>query len=183
MAAGWPFHPVVSPHCWPAARPIQLRRSRWVGLLSDWSNTGGFITLPSNSCSPDWGPSGREKGCQRELALQPLTVCLYEIKWVSICLRRAGLCYHNLLRSLSCWGGATTVHFRISVRNEEMSPCRLLDDSDISHLSCNGLWHQSVIWANSEAAGARFAGCGPDGHEYGNKSTFSQSQVWCPRVF
>lgn len=36
------------------------------------------------------------------------------------------------------------------------SPRHHLDYSDASHLLCNGLWHQSVIWANSEAAGATF---------------------------
>lgn len=73
---------------------------------------GGIITLSSKVSSPDWGPSGKEKGCQRPLALQPLTVCLCEIEWVSICLCCTGLCSHNLFRSLTCLGGVRTVHFR-----------------------------------------------------------------------
>lgn len=80
---------------------------------------GGFITPPSKSSSPDRGPSGKEEGCQRGLALKPLTVCLHEIEWVSICLCHTGLCYHNLFRSLTCLGGVRTVHCRISFRNEE----------------------------------------------------------------
>lgn len=80
---------------------------------------GGFITPSSKSSSPDWGPSGKEEGCQRGLAPQPLTVCLYEIEWVSICLCHIWLCYHNLFRSLTCLGGVRTVKSRISFRNEE----------------------------------------------------------------
>lgn len=88
---------------------------------------GGFITLSSKFSSPDWGPSGRKKGCQRGLALKPLTVCLHEIEWVSICLRCTGLCYRGLFRSLTCLGGVRAVQSRISLRNLERAPCNHLD--------------------------------------------------------
>lgn len=63
---------------------------------------------------------------------------------------------------------------RIQLRNEDIvwGPCYHLHYLDAPHLLCNGLWHQSVIWANSEAAGAHLAGCGPDGHEYGSDMAY-----------
>lgn len=79
---------------------------------------GGFITPSSKSSSPDRGPSGEEERCHRGLALQPLTVCLYEIEWVSICLRHKGLCYHNLFRSMTGLGAIRTVRSRMSFRND-----------------------------------------------------------------
>lgn len=118
LAVSWPFHPAVLPHSWPTAWLVQLCWCWWVGLLSGWGNMGGFITPSPKFSSADWGPSGKEERCHRGLALQLLTVCLCEIEWVSICLCHAGLCYHNLFRSLTCLGDVRTVHSWLSFRNE-----------------------------------------------------------------
>lgn len=168
LAVSWPFHPAMLPHSWPTAWLIQLCWGWQVGLLSGWSNMGGFITPSSKCSSPDWGPSGKEEGCQRGLAPQPLTVCLYEIEWVSICLCHTGLCYHNLFRSLTCLGGVRTVHSRISFRNEDrahaitlttpMLPTFYVMVFDTRVSSEQTVKQQEHI----------MQGVAPDGHEYGN---------------
>lgn len=83
-----------------------------------------FTITPSKSLSSNWVPSGKEEGCQRGLALEPTTVCAYEIEWVSICLCHTGLCYHNLFRSVTCSGAVTSfsrfhTHSSISFRKVE----------------------------------------------------------------
>lgn len=83
------------------------------------------------------------------------------------------LCSHNLFRSLTCL--CQNCPLQDTIQRWVRSLCHHLDYSNASHLMCNGLWHQSVIWTNSEAAGAHFAGCGPDGHEYGNGVCFATS--------
>lgn len=107
----------------------QMHFGGWRGGVRD------FITPSSKTSSPDWSPSGKEERCCRGLALQLLAVCLYEIGWVSICLRPAGLCFRNLFRWPTCSGGVGAVHSRRSVRSE--SSRHHLDFSDASHLSYN----------------------------------------------
>lgn len=158
------------PHSWPAASLIQLCCwCRWVGLLSGRSNTGGFITPSSKSSSPDWGPSGERGGVSERVGpaathslslWDRMAIYLFTPYWIILA---------QSVEIIDLFGRRQSCPLQDIIQRWVKSPCHHLEYSDASHLLCNGLWHPSVIWANSEAAGARFAGCGPDGHEYGNR--------------
>lgn len=170
MPTSWPFHPAVIFHCWPhhLTRPAVLKPVVGGAAVRLGQHRGFHRTTVQvlTRLGPIWGrgevservgPAATHSLSPQNkmgiyLFMQYRTMFTQSVQIIDLFGRRQNCPLQDIFQK---WGKST---------------CHHLDYADASHLLCNGLWHQSVIWTNSEAAGAHFAGCGPDGHEYGKRS-------------
>lgn len=169
LAVSWPFHPAVLPHSWPHCLTRPAVPKLVGGAAVRLEQHGGFrhtvVQVLLTRLGPIW-----ERGEVSERVGPAATHSLSRWNRMGIYLFMPyRIMFPQSVQIIDLFGRRQNCPLQDVIQKWVKSPCHHLDYSDASHLLCNGLWHQSVIWTNSEAAGAHFAGCGPDGHEYGNR--------------